>query len=67
MKIANTFRKTSYESRLSKVVKLIRRWVTDVLKYEKRHLLKTSQIIIEICGISVSKNFNIEPAPAQNQ
>ena len=35
-KIANSFRKTSYESKLSKTVKGIDKWIVDPLKYEKR-------------------------------
>ena len=35
-KIANSFRKTSYESKLSKTVKCIDKWIVDPLKYEKR-------------------------------
>ena len=34
-RIENSFRTTSYKNKLSKIVKLIERWVMDTLKREK--------------------------------
>ena len=65
-KIANSFRNTSYENKLSKVVKLTEIWIMNALKCEEEDdkvFCCNAHIISEICGIS-GKKINIKKAPA---
>ena len=64
-KIANSFRNTSYEHKLSAVVKSIQRWVMDVLKRGKNEKVLISEMIWEICGISKAQFFNIKKSLLQ--
>ena len=62
-KIANSFRNTRYETKLSEVVKSIENWVMDDLSMKKKMAgflcNDMAQIIRKICGISKRQIFNI--------
>lgn len=57
-KIENSFWNTSYENKLSKVVKLTEIWVMDALNHEEENdnvFCGNAQILSEICQISRKK------------
>ena len=59
-KIENSFRNTTHENKLSKVVITIKRWVIDALKPNKMTKIFFAMIISEICGISRRQIFKVK-------
>ena len=68
-KIGNCFRNTSYQKRLSKVVKSIERWVMDALKWKKLQSFlcdDMAEIKSEISVISRRQIFDMKNSPCSS-